>query len=783
VSRTNARFYGEKGRHAHHMRTRHDNQAKRQDMQRGRKGVSIAALALCALWGWGSSGAWAAAAEPTSASCSLCPDGRVYELVSPPEKAGDEAGGVAGRSQLSVAAADGERVVYGTSGPVGSGPSGLGPTYSVSQRTSAGWQTRGALPRGFGALAIGDAPGGLFYPSPDLSSFAFATIDPYVTPGAARTPNLYLSGEDTAVEPRWVSMPTIANPIPELEGATFLPPGPAGPPSNTGTIYFTYHGPLVPEDAARRVHDEEEEAEGLYNTWGFYEWSKGNLTPAGKLPDGTLDEYGAVPAATVQEGGNDTPDSYANQVSADGSRAFFVSPDPRSKHPSGDPVELYVREHGETVLVSRNVLDGGKPAEGYPEGTSTSGVTPVEQPVPCPGGCSRKDYVYALASGAGAFFESADKLATGVNGEVPTGAGPWTYEFDLETKELTYIPGVSGPILASSAGGSRLLFFEPTARWTGTLYLWSKGGTPIDIANLPEPPEVANEELQSSRELIVAPVRATQDGRVFVFETNAPIPQAKSSDGTEPANNGSGYYEVYRYDSRTSELLCVSCAPAGAIAAGPADLSNDDQSEGKEHNTSLGWLVGNRGMTADGAKVFFDTRQALVPQDVNGVRDVYEWENGKRYLISSGKGSQPSFFLDNSESGRDVFFATADGLVPRDTDGGYDVYDAREGGGFPQEQVASECVSDCQGEPTAPPVLGAPSSATFSGTGNVAPPPTQLPSSPKKKTASQIKAEKLARALKACKKKSKAKRKSCKAAARKRYGPTRPKTHKGGKQS
>ena len=69
--------------------------------------------------------------------------------------------------------------------------------------------------------------------------------------------------------------------------------------------------------------------------------------------------------------------------------------------------------------------------------------------------------------------------------------------------------------------------------------------------------------------------------------------------------------------------------------------------------------------------------ESETPQRVVQGKDVYEWENGVVYLISSGKSPLDSFFLDNSENGDDVFFATAQGLVPGDTDGAYDVYDAR----------------------------------------------------------------------------------------------------------
>ena len=39
---------------------------------------------------------------------------------------------------------------------------------------------------------------------------------------------------------------------------------------------------------------------------------------------------------------------------------------------------------------------------------------------------------------------------------------------------------------------------------------------------------------------------------------------------------------------------------------------------------------------SDGGRIFFETREALVPSDTNGQTDVYEYEQGHLYLISSG---------------------------------------------------------------------------------------------------------------------------------------------------
>jgi hypothetical protein len=59
-------------------------------------------------------------------------------------------------------------------------------------------------------------------------------------------------------------------------------------------------------------------------------------------------------------------------------------------------------------------------------------------------------------------------------------------------------------------------------------------------------------------------------------------------------------------------------------------------------------------------------------------------------------------FVDASESGADAFFLSGESLVPTDP-GSADLYDAREGGGFPAPATEIECEGDsCQGLPSEP---------------------------------------------------------------------------------
>jgi hypothetical protein len=138
-----------------------------------------------------------------------------------------------------------------------------------------------------------------------------------------------------------------------------------------------------------------------------------------------------------------------------------------------------------------------------------------------------------------------------------------------------------------------------------------------------------------------------------------------------------------------------------------------------------------RALSADGNRLFFDSFDALVVQDTNNDRDVYQWQaqgsgscvtpGGCVNLISNGQATEGALFLDASADGADAFFLTDASLVVTDP-GETDVYDARVGGGFPAPIVPIACLGDaCQVVPGEPedPTAG---TGFYRPEGNVAPP-------------------------------------------------------------
>jgi hypothetical protein len=236
--------------------------------------------------------------------------------------------------------------------------------------------------------------------------------------------------------------------------------------------------------------------------------------------------------------------------------------------------------------------------------------------------------------------------------------------------------------------------------------------------------------------------RVSANGRTLLFRSKRSLTDYDSE----------GQPELYRFDAVHSRTLCVSCSPTGVAPRGPATLGTIDPPVG---GAGLPALTLSRNLSVDGQRVFFETQDKLVSADTNGdescapwgsrnqetfirtCQDVYEWEanetgsceseaqnGGCLYLISTGKGKEPAFFSDASESGDDVFIFTANRLVAQDKDELIDVYDVKVGGGlaYQNELEAKSCENEaCKGLPGAPPAVQSPGSSSFSGPGNQKP--------------------------------------------------------------
>ncbi len=180
-----------------------------------------------------------------------------------------------------------------------------------------------------------------------------------------------------------------------------------------------------------------------------------------------------------------------------------------------------------------------------------------------------------------------------------------------------------------------------------------------------------------------------------------------------------GLSQIYKYDARDGSLVCASCRADGSPSEGESRLTAIGQQLG------AGAPFGN--VSADGRHAFFSSEDALVPEDVNGVADAYEYVDGRPHLLTSGVDPLPSMFAGASLDGSEAYVVTSDRLAADDIDNGVtDLYAARVNGGFARQAPPAPCVSDCRG-PLRPPAMATPpGSFLFTGPGDeeerIAPP-------------------------------------------------------------
>ena len=291
----------------------------------------------------------------------------------------------------------------------------------------------------------------------------------------------------------------------------------------------------------------------------------------------------------------------------------------------------------------------------------------------------------------------------------------------------------------------------------------------------------------------------TPDGRYLLFGASVPVDGENAvaggcGEGSLPSTQASRdgrCAELYRYDVGAAErgegaVVCVSCGSGEADAAGNAEFAR---------SAPGGPAVGAvRAMSDNGEYVFFDSQAELVPQASNHTLDTYQWREDEATherslaVVGSGTSPSPTFFLGYSPyeytssrgervkvEGGNVFIGTHAKLSPAQTNSVGNIYDARvcESGSpciEPPAGETSQCEGgSCQSPPPPPP------DPTATLLAPPAPAPAGLVSPAPVKTAAQVKAEELAKALKVCKKKPKKKRAACEKQAREKYGPAKAK--------
>jgi WD40-like Beta Propeller Repeat len=715
------------------------------------------------------------------------PDGRAWELVSPPDMRGGEPFVFPEEGGLAQASATGDAFTFLAGLPTEAEPAGYTTEVQVlSRRTAAGWASNDISVPHEGATGTALAGFGAEYRffSSDLS---LSLVQPYgsfdakdSSEASEQTPYLrsdYPGGEvespcvASCYQPLVTGAPGYENVPPETafakdKGCELLC-GPVfvGASPDLKHILLTSEIALVEGAPASKS-----------GTGGsLYEWTAGKLTLVSVLPGGE-----PAPANTNPVLGH-ASEIARNAISPDGSRVVW----------SDSAGGLYVRDiaREETVPIGTGTAlfqaansgdskiffteQDGRQAD---EGADLRECTIVEE-----GGklhCEISDLSPVTAENAG------------VMGLIPGVSEDGSYVYFVSNGVM-----VNDGVAVPGAKPAECESLASTA--TCNLYVNHDGVIKL-VATLSSRKDGTDWSGQGSLNLQPLTARVSPDGQWLAFMSDRSLTGYDNRDSV----TGDLDAEVYLYNASADNgeglLVCASCNPTGVRPHGRAVLSNERSSYASIAASIPGWtaykeddaLYQSRYLS-DSGRLFFDSYDALVPQDSNGAGDVYEYEppgvgdctsaglmfaqstGGCVGLISSGTSKESSVFVDASEDGNDVFFLTSAQLVHADTDSTSDVYDARVGGGFAEPLSPPVCEGDACQNPVSAPEDPTPGSLTYSGPAN---PINFSPATyvSKQKAKPLTRAQELAKALAACKRdKTKRARSKCEQNARARYGKTK----------
>jgi WD40-like Beta Propeller Repeat len=725
---------------------------------------------------------------------SVLPDGRAWELVSPPDKHGGAIEPISPSSGVVQASEDGGGITYGAATPTVANPPGnlLFNTRMLSTRGPGGWSSQDISTPNEVATGLEFNSQAIEYRlfSTDLS---LALVEPNgETPpslsSGASGPTMYLRNDADG------TYQALAKKTGGVDGAVV-----DGSTPDLSHLVFGGEAGLDPN---------------YPGVGGLYEWAGGHVQLVSVLPTGEAE------GGQAKLGG---ATDVRHAISDDGSRVIWSSSEPEREH-------LYIRDmmKGETIQLD---IAQGSPepnvGEAHFQTASSDGsrvfFTDTQQLTPDSHAESQKPDLYGCQ-----VREEAGKLAcrlVDLTKDAKAGESADVQGMVSGTSEDgSYVYFVANGVLApdatsghcatenASPAGAKCNLYE--VHYNGTEW---ESPTFIVALSSEDTPDWG-ESIGGTLGLDHLTSRVSPNGRYLAFMSDRSLTGYDNLDANSPSNEPHPDEEVFLYDVNTARLVCASCSPTGARPAGVFDLDEDEGGEGLGEGLLVdppshpvwvgrwlaasvpGWTPSGEGLAvyqsrylSSSGRLFFNSADALVPQDVNGKEDVYEYEPegegscknssatfGERSggcvgLISSGTSGEESAFLDASASGDDVFFLTASRLVGQDVDTALDVYDAHVCGA---EGVACEIAAvppppcttadSCrQAISPQPAIFGAPSSETFSGSVSLSPTPTTAV----KSTKSLTRAQKLAKALKTCKSKPRSKRKSCELQARKKYGP------------
>ncbi|HTZ64270.1 MAG TPA: hypothetical protein VMB51_09205 [Solirubrobacteraceae bacterium] len=630
----------------------------------------------------------------TLPSASVLPDGRAWEMVSPPDKhdAAVEALPREGGA-LIEAAAQGGALTWVANGPLVGEPAGSRnpePTQLLSTRSSEGWSTQDletSHARG-GGVESTDPIGAEYQAfSSDLSLALLEPAEPQVSgtelgvreepplaPGALEK-TIYLrdnpplapgAGEQAAYEgaeanrafmaPGYLPLVDAADDTANAKfggGLMFL-----GATSDLSHVLFSSRAGLLSAPGP--------------GAGGLYEWSAGgplqlvsvlpNGEPAGEAVLGGSGELGAASGLNARAA-----------ISTDGSRVIWTV--------GAEGLYLRDSESGETVKV--NAAQGNGATEPGPGGAVVAEPAAERQEV---------HFQTASSDGSRVFFTDTASLTSASTLEPVGGTqGPADlYEFELTSARGQPLQGtlsdltpegpygaadVLGLLPGASEDGSTVYFVangaltpnaqegacpryygeetRPPAGATCNLYVAERASgewttkliAPLSYEDGADWGAGQTSRLVPEQDLSGVSSRVSPNGRYLAFMSQRSLTGYDNEDVTSEAPGERMDEEVYLYDAQTGRLTCASCNPSGQRPAGVFDTK----------------------LAGEGLALLVDRPEIWLEHWLAG--SLPDW------MLDYGR-EKPAVYQARylSNDGR-LFFNSPDALVPADQNDKEDVYE------------------------------------------------------------------------------------------------------------
>jgi hypothetical protein len=440
-----------------------------------------------------------------------------------------------------------------------------------------------------------------------------------------------------------------------------------GASADGARVFFETGEPLVASDTDALCDDQD----GLSGPCvDVYEHSGGNTTLV----------------STGPTAGNGSFTASYRGCSADGSRVFFTTKEQLVASDTDTAIDVYERSGTTTTLVSTGPTGGNGDFDVVYKRISEDGTHVIVETGErlVSGDTDGATDVYERSAGSTTLVSSGPAGGNGAFDASYRGATPDAGHVYFETAEgLTSGDSDSAADVYDRAGGSTALVSTGPAGGNGAAdALFEAAAADGSHVVFKSTERLVGGDTDSASDVYDRSGGATTLVSAGPAGGNAPVDalfQAASRDGlhvfvgtTESlvATDTDGRFDIYDRSGATTAL--VSTGPAGGQGAFDAFF---------------------RDASRDGSRVVFETVEALVSDDTDGLSDLYERTGGVTTRISTGgsggNGASQSVFLDADPDASRVFFGTGEALAGNDGDTQSDVYVTTLPSGFARPKGAT----------------------------------------------------------------------------------------------